>query len=78
MRTDIFSFGTVLYEMACGRRPFNGETSAAVSDSILHATPAPPSSINPEALAGFDRIVTKALKKDRERRFGSAAEMRTE
>ncbi len=77
-RTDIFSFGTVLYEMACGRRPFNGETSAAVSDSILHATPAPPSSINPGALAGLDRIVTKALEKDRERRFASAAEMRTE
>ena len=77
-RTDIFSFGTVLYEMACGRRPFNGETSAAVSDSILHATPAPPSSINPEALTGLDRVVTKALEKDRERRFSSAAEMRAE
>ncbi len=77
-RTDIFSFGTVLYEMACGRRPFNGETSAAVSDSILHATPAPPSSINPEALTGLDRVVTKALEKDRERRFASAADMRAE
>ncbi len=77
-RTDIFSFGTVLYEMACGQRPFKGETSAAVSDSILHATPELPSTVNPEALAGLDHVVTKALEKDRGRRFSSAAEMRAE
>lgn len=75
-RTDLFSFGTVLYEMASGRRPFLGETSAAVSDSILHATPVPPSSMNPQISAGLDHIIRKALEKDRGKRFASAAQMR--
>jgi ABC-2 type transport system ATP-binding protein len=77
-RTDIFSFGTVLYEMACGRLPFTGETSAAVSDAILHAAPAALASVNPGVSTALDRIIFKALEKKRERRFASAAEMRTE
>jgi eukaryotic-like serine/threonine-protein kinase len=75
-RTDLFSFGTVLYEMASGRRPFDGQTSAAVSDSILHASPRPLSSANPLISSDLDRIVGKALEKAPEKRFASAADMR--
>jgi eukaryotic-like serine/threonine-protein kinase len=75
-RTDLFSFGTVLYEMACGQRPFDGQTSAAVSDSILHGSPRPLSSANPLISSDLDRIVGKALEKAPEKRFASAADMR--
>jgi dienelactone hydrolase len=75
-RTDLFSLGTVLYEMASGQRPFDGQTSAAVSDSILHASPKPLSSANPLISSDLDRIVGKALEKAPEKRFASASDMR--
>jgi dienelactone hydrolase len=77
-RSDLFTFGSVLYEMACGRPPFTGETFAAVSDSILHATPVPPSSVNSQVSPELNRIIRKALEKNPEKRFASAAEMRQE
>jgi serine/threonine protein kinase/dienelactone hydrolase len=76
-RSDLFSFGMVLYEMASGRRPFDGQTSAAVFDGILHDSPTPLSSINPLIPPEFDHLVRKALAKTPEKRFASAAEMRS-
>ena len=74
-RTDLFSFGMVLYEMAAGRRAFEGETLAEMHDAILHQTAAPAHDANPSVPRALDAVISKALEKDRERRYQSAAEM---
>ncbi|HEX7424855.1 MAG TPA: protein kinase [Terriglobales bacterium] len=77
-RTDLFSFGAVLYEMATGSLPFRGDTSAAVFDSILHGALALAVGFNPELPAGLGSIVDKALEKDRNLRYQHASEIRAD
>src|SRR5262249_27195912 len=77
-RTDLFSFGAVLYEMATGRPPFTGNTTAVVFHAILNGTVAAPATVNPQLPPALDAVINKTLERDRDLRYQSAAELRAD
>ena len=77
-RTDLFSFGAVLYEMATGKQPFRGESEATIYEAILNREPMSPAQLNPEVPAKLEEVIYKALEKDRNLRYQHAADIRTD
>jgi len=77
-RSDLFSFGAVLYEMSTGKMPFDGSSAGDICGAILYQEPAPPSQVNPDILPELESVIRKALEKDRNMRYQHASEMRTD